>query len=164
MMIFDDGGEIPLPRPWSWRESAFIAEFYSRPKYNLHSWLLAWTGIFYFTRPLSECKGFYTPLDDQQCFLSFEINSLNRESWSQSLINFRCFISTLTLNKECLILNSHILHKSHSVCDYDFIHTCHTTHSVFTSIGICMLSHSFTVSDIFAHIAREFIYLMNWYD
>jgi hypothetical protein len=97
---------IPLPRPWSWRESAFIAEFYSRPKYNLHSWLLAWTGIFYFTRPLSECKGFYTPLDDQQCFLSFEINSLNRESWSQSLINFRCFTSLLTLRRMFSLDNS----------------------------------------------------------
>ena len=93
---------IPLPRHF--RDLAFIAEFYSL----LHSWLLAWTGIFYFTRPLSECKGFYTPLDDQQCFyllrwIHFTANSdLNRQS---TFIDFK----RLTLNKECLILNSHIL-------------------------------------------------------
>ena len=63
---------ISLPRPW--RELAFIAESYSRSKYNFHSWLIAWRGNFYFTWPLSECKGFYKPLDDQQSFLSFEIN------------------------------------------------------------------------------------------
>ena len=33
---------------------------------------------------------------------------------------------------------------------------------IYTQVDV--ISHSFTVSNIFAHIAREFIYLINWYD
>ena len=111
---FDGGGENAVTEAWVGDNLAFIAEFYSRPKYNLHSWLLAWTGIFYFTRPHSECKGFYTPLDDQQCFLSFEINSLNRESWSQSTINFRCFYFNFNFKQR--MFDTEFSHSPQLVC------------------------------------------------